>query len=376
MKKAVVLLMGLSLLMSMLAGCGKKEVVEEVATTEAATTEAAVEETTAATEVEASGEPTELVISTWGYNEDLLRKNLFGPFEEANNVKIILEVGNNSDRLNKIRTITNSEIDLIFLAEDFAIQGIAEGLFETIDRNNIPNVADIYELAQMPNGVEYGPAYTLNRTGIIYDSAMVDSPVTSWADLWKPEFENNMSIPEITTTAGPAMVIIGGVVQGVDSLTDSDAAFTKLSELKPNLVKTYSKSSELVNMFTQGEIVIGVAQDFAFGGIKAALPTAEWVNPSEGAFANFNTINIIKGSKNKELAEKFINWCLSEEVQRANALDKIDSPVNVKVVLTDEEAAGLTYGDALINSLKSIDGGKVNEVKADWIDKWNREISN
>lgn len=372
MKKWGLIMMVMVLVFTSLVGCTPAEEPEATEPEEITDTVEEVE----AEPVEEAAEPIELVISTWGYNEDLLRKNLFSPFEEANNVKIILEVGNNSDRLNKIRTMENSSVDLIFLAESFAIQGIEEGLFEEIDRANIPNVENIYEMAQAPDGEAYGPAYTLNRTGIIYDTEAVDLAVASWSDLWDASFENNAAIPEITTTAGPAMVVAAGSVSGVDAFDATDVAFEKLVELKPNLVKTYSRSSELVNMFAQGEIVIGVAQDFAYGRIKEAIPSAEWVNPTEGAFANLNTINIVKGSKNKELAEKFIDWCLSEEVQKANALDKIDSPVNVNVVLTEEEAAGLTYGVELIESLKVIDLSKVNAAKDAWIDKWNREISN
>ena len=381
MKKFIILLLTLVMTTALFAGCGKEETpVAETPTTTAkadeATTETA-ETTEAAAETEAMpSEPTELVISTWGYNEDLLRKNVFEPFEAANNVTIILETGNNSDRLNKIRTIENSQIDLIFLAESFAIQGIEEGLFAELNKDNIPNIANIYEMAQSPDGAAYGPAYTLNRTGIIYDTASVDIEVTSWNDLWNSVFENNSAIPEITTTAGPAMVTIAADVANVDAFADTDATFVKLAEIKPNLVKTYGRSSELVNMFAQGEIIVGVAQDFAYGRIKEAVPTAEWVNPVEGAFANLNTINVIKGSEHQEMAEKFIDWMLSEEVQKANALDKIDSPINVNVMLTDEEAAGLTYGTELIASLKVLDLAKVNAAMDTWIDKWNREISN
>lgn len=361
MKKLLAMLLVLGVVSSAFVGCAKKE-------------EPKVEGEVV--EVTETAEATELVVSTWGYNEDVLRKNVFTPFEEANNVKIILEVGNNSDRLNKIRTMENSSVDVIFLAEGFAIEGIKEGLFETIDRSNIPNLENIYALAQAPHGMEYGPAYTLNRTGIIYDTAAVDFEITSWTDLWNAELESNISIPEITTTAGPAMVIAAGEFAGTPALENSDAAFAKLSEIKPNLVKTYGRSSDLVNMFIQGEVVAGVAQDFAFGKIKEAIPTAEWVNPSEGAFANLNTINIIKGSENKELGEKLINFWLSEEVQKANALDKVDSPINVNVKLTDEEAKGLTYGTELIESLKAVEWDKINEVKSTWIDRWNREVSN
>ncbi|WP_432405778.1 ABC transporter substrate-binding protein [Wukongibacter sp. M2B1] len=367
--KKLCLAMVLVLMFSfLLMGCTKEEPVKQEEPKSEASNNESVDNKT--------DEPTEFVVSTWGYNEDKLRKNIFEPFEKANNVKIVLEVGNNADRLNKIRVSENSKIDVIFLANSFAIQGVSEGLFEEINRDNIPNLNQIYDLAKAPLGEKYGPAYTLNRTGIVYDSDMVDKKIESWKDLWNKEFESNASIPEITTTAGPSMVIMAANTVGADALEDSDKAFEALGKLKPNLVKTYGKSSEIVNMFAQGEIAVAAVQDFAFGRIKDAVPTAEWVDPQDGAFANLNTINIVKGTKNKEIAEKFIDWCLSEEVQKANAIDKVDSPVNVNVKLSEEEAEGLTYGKELINSLKVVDWVKVNELKTDWIDRWNREVIN
>ena len=54
-----------------------------------------------------------LVISTWGFNGDLLEEHLFAPFEAANNVEIVLETGNNADRLNKVQVRGGSEVDVI-----------------------------------------------------------------------------------------------------------------------------------------------------------------------------------------------------------------------------------------------------------------------
>ena len=74
-----------------------------------------------------------LVISTWGLSEDLLNENVFKPFEEKYGVDVVLEIGNNSERLTKLQNNPNSNVDLIYLAESFAEQGIEAGLFEEID---------------------------------------------------------------------------------------------------------------------------------------------------------------------------------------------------------------------------------------------------
>lgn len=321
----------------------------------------------------ASDEPTRLVLSTWGFNEDLLREHIYEPFEEEHNVEIVLEVGNNSDRLNKLRLGTG-EIDLIQLAEGFAVQAIEEGLFEEIDRSNIPNIENLYDVAKAPFGEEYGPAYTIGRYGLMYDSEAED-PVTSWEDLWRDDLNNRVIIPDITTTAGPFLPFIVADLEGLDVEDDIDAIFDRMAEIRPNLVKIYTGSAEVVNMLTQGEATVVAGQDFSYGQVLEGLPTAEWVDPEEGAYAIVNTTNVVKGSENKELAEKFINWMLDEEVQKSLAIDKVDSPANRNVVLTEEEAEGLTYGADVIESLVLADWMYINEVQDEWIDRWNREIS-
>ncbi len=322
-----------------------------------------------------SKDTVKLVVSTWGYNEDKLRKNVFEPFEKANNCKIVLEVGDNSERLNKLKTAQSGQIDVIFLADSYSMEGIQQGLFEKINKDNVPNLKNIYDVAKSTMGDGYGPAYTINRTGIIYDSKAISKPITSWKDLWSADFKGKISIPEITSTAGPALMQTAADKAGTSLDAGLDKAFTEITALKPNVVKTYSKSSDFVNMFTQGEIVVGVGQDFVFGKIKQAIPTAKWAELTDGNYANLNTINIVKGSKNKELGEKLINFWLSEQVQKADAIDKIDSPVNTNVTLTDKEAEGLTYGKNVINNLKVIDWKKYNSIKTNIIDKWNKGLS-
>ncbi|HYH03248.1 MAG TPA: ABC transporter substrate-binding protein [Bacillota bacterium] len=324
----------------------------------------------------AANEPRTLVVSTWGYNEDKFRKNVFAPFEKENNVKIILEVGNNSERLNKLKMMKNSPVDVICLAESFALDGAKAGIFEKINAKKLPNLKYLYDVAKNPVKQGYGPAYTMNRTGIIYDSKVVTKPIKSWADLWRADLKQKITIPDLTITAGPAMIHAGAVKGRADFTKNDGAAFKQLTALKPNVVKIYTKSSDLNNMFIQKEVSVGIGLDFAFPKIKEAIPTAVFVDPKEGSIANRNTINIVKGSKNVDLAYKLIDWWLSEKVQTANALDKLDSPVNKKVVLTEQEAVGLTYGDKVFKKMKTLNFDYINGVMPKWLMRWNEEVAN
>ncbi|MGL5352466.1 MAG: ABC transporter substrate-binding protein [Clostridium sp.] len=312
-----------------------------------------------------------LVISTWGLNEDLLWENLFTPFAKEHGVEIVLEIGNNSERLTKMKNNPNTNIDITYLAESFAEQGIEAGIFEELDYSKIPNAEKLNEKAQTTVENGFGPAYTLNSVGIVVDpSAGIE--IKTWEDLWKPELAGKIAIPDVTTTNGAAMMSIAAEKCGkaIDS-DEGQGAFKELESLKPNVVKTYSKSSDLANMFSSGEIVAAVAADFAYGTIAKAKPEVSYVIPESGTYLNFNTININKNSKNKELAYEFINYALSAEVQERTAKALSESPVNTEVKLSAEEATNLTYGEVVDNA-KVIDFKFVNKMMSSWIDTWNR----
>lgn len=353
---------GLALaLTSMLAACGSNNAATNNTGTNA----------TAAPESAASGEPTELVVSTWGFSEDFFKASVYAPFEKEHNVKIVVEIGNNAERLNKIRQ-GSSDVDVVYLSDYYAQQAINEGLFETIDSSKIPNLDNIYDIAKAPLGAEYGPAYTIGRLGIAYNPALVEGEVTSWSDLWS-KFDKNLTMPAITATAGPMVVDAASVAAG-NAEFNEDTAFTQLKELDNNVIKYYSQTSEYVNMFGQEEIAGGPIMEMYFKDLQAAVPDAKFVAPTEGAYAVMNTVNVVKGTDNKELAEAFINWQLSDEVQEASAKAKVDSPVSMNVMLTPEEAVGVTYGADVIGQLRKLDMSFVNEHITEWTDRFNREI--
>ncbi|MBA9025123.1 ABC transporter substrate-binding protein [Peribacillus huizhouensis] len=322
---------------------------------------------------DSSSKKEKLVISTWGFSEDFFREEVYKPFEKEHNVEIVLDTGNNADRLNKIRQ-GNSDVDVIYLSDYYAEQGIQDGLFEKLDHSVIPNVENIYEMAKAPLGKDYGPAYTIAQFGIAYNPDEVKKPITSWADLWNKDIGGVITIPGITSTTGPMFLDAASKVSGNTEFNE-DAAFTKLKELMPNVLKEYGQTSEFVNMFAQGEIAGGPIMEMYFAQLQEAVPNAKFVSPKEGGYAVMNTVNIVKDSDQKELSEEFINYLLSKEVQEKSAKAKIDSPVNTKVQLSEEDAKGLTYGEDVINSLNILDMKYVNKNSKQWIDRWNKELA-
>ena len=311
-----------------------------------------------------------LTISWWGFNGDKLNANLIEPFKKKCGCEVAFETGNNADRLNKIKIRSGGGVDVAYFTDAYSQIGVEEGLFQPVDRSKLPNLEGLYDIAKAPQG-DYGPAYTIGRVGIIYDSAKVKAPITSWNDLWREDMKAQLSLPGITTTSGPMMVVVAGQHAGVDAFADPDATFKAIEELKPNVVKNYNTGSELVNLFSTGEISAAVAQDFTLAQIRQAVPTAAWAELSDGDIATLNTVNIPKGAANVDLAHEFINFILDPAVQQVQAEQGVDAPVATSVKLTPEQAALWTYGADQVSKLKTLDYPKLNAAKTDWIDRWN-----
>jgi putative spermidine/putrescine transport system substrate-binding protein len=167
------------------------------------------------------------------------------------------------------------------------------------------------------------------------------------------------------------VVLKAGDHAGVDAYADADGAFKALEELKPNVVKNYNTGSEMINLFSTGEISAAIAQDFTLAQIQAAVPTTVWADLSEGSIATLNTVNIPTGAAEPELAYQFINFILSPEIQQQLAEQGVDAPVNTAVKLEPEQAALWTYGADVIAGLQRVDYTKLNAAKSGWIDRWN-----
>ena len=386
MKKRVLSVVLAATMAASLTACGSSS--DSAATTAAATTAAATEAATtaAATKAEApseaekeasntaSFEGQELRISTFAFNAELLQKNVYEPFEAATGAKLIVEGGKNAERATKVKESPDN-YDIIIIGDSFVADLIQDGIIDTVDSSKITNLDAVYDKAKAPMGEEYGPAYTFNRLGIVYDKATCPIEITSWEDLFNPELEGSIAIPDITTTTGPLFYYGIAKMAGLTPGQDDEAIFAKLEELKPNVMKTYTSANDTITMLNQGEISVAVLLDYVYTTAKSASEDYVWVDPAEGVYSGFNMVNIVKGCKNRELAEAFLDFYISKDVQLAEALDGVDSPVRTDVELTPEQSANFTYGKDVIDGLLIPDWSVIVDNKADWTAKWNELFS-
>lgn len=381
MKK--ILAMAICGTMILTAGCGGSKTPDTTtAPADTKATEGAAEAgSEAGDETETAGESAagavtggKMVLSTFGLSEDVSIADIYKPFTEQTGIELITDVGGASDRYAKLSANPNLEVDIVELSQSFAARGVEEGLFEAIDYSKVPNMEELIPAAKTV-AEELGCApYVINSMGIIYNPEAVGYEITSFDDLWNADLEYSIAIPDITTTFGPAMVYVASDHKGVDITTDDGAAaFEALNELKPNVVKTYAKSSDLANMFASGEITAAVVGDFAVPVISEANPDVVYFAPN-GTYANFNVLCVNKNAPNKDQAHEYINYRLNAELQKKTAGSLNEAPTNGNVELTAEETGNMTYGEVAENA-KALDYSFVNPILESWIDQWNRILN-
>src|ERR1019366_5366117 len=110
-----------------------------------------------------------LVLSAFGVSQDLLRKDLYAPFEAKCGCKIVVDVGNSADRVAKIEARkANPEVDIAVLADYNALEAAQKDLIEPIDVTKLSNYDKLFDIAKDPLGNKMAIGYTYYATSIVY----------------------------------------------------------------------------------------------------------------------------------------------------------------------------------------------------------------
>ncbi len=307
-------------------------------------------------DTEKSSEPRVLVVSTWDYDVEALQEFLFTPFEEEHNVIIELDLGRDGDRYTKLlNEIDITEIDVFLATQATTQKGVKDGLFEKMNKSELENFDNLFDLAKNPNGTDYGIFYTVNRLKVAGKS---ENLPTTWEEIFADN-SSKVAIPHMTTTFGPMVLYGAGDVSG-----DASANITTIE----NWVAS-GKVDAFVSTFSTRKAVINGEYDYALLPGYGYTPDLKW-GDLDKVLLNGNAVNIVKGSKNKDLAMLFIDFLLSEEVQNESLDRGIDSPANMNVTFEADQELSKTnlasFPDAILTDIDLI-----NENRAAWVTKWN-----
>src|SRR5262245_53404089 len=239
-------------------------------------------------------------------------------------------------------------------------QAVEAGLVEAkLDPTKIPNLKDVYAYAISDKIV--GVSAFTSAIGFGYRTDKGLAKPTSWKDLADSKFagaRGSYIIP--INSLGQMHLMMLGKVYG-SGLTDLDAAFKALEQLKP--IKMYDFTGQMEKALLSAEVVIGVLHDSGIYRYDGQNQPIAFAAPSEGVLALEQVFTVTPGSKVKELAYAYIDFMLRPDIQKPLAEAVWYSPSNKKVKLDAKYDAKLYNTEAKVAQLIQVDWKWYNERK-------------
>lgn len=212
----------------------------------------------------------------------------------------------------------------VVIPSDYMIARMSnEELLLPLNFDNIPNyqyIDDTFKGLYYDPENKYTVPYAYGIVGVIYDANVVDSAdAKDWDLMWNEKYSGKIvQFNNSRDAFGTAMYKLGIDVNSTDK-ADWDKAYEELLTQRP-LVYSYVMD-EIYNMMESGEASIGAyyAGDyFTMVDAQAEHVDLQFYYPERTNFY-IDAMCIPSCAQNKELAEIFINYMLSEEPAIANA---------------------------------------------------------
>ena len=246
-------------------------------------------------------------------------------YEETYGQKVTVNYStyaSNEDMYNKISSGAVS-YDVI-IPSDYMIAKMAEeNLLHPLNFENIPNyqyIDDAFKGLYYDPQNQYSVPYTYGIVGVIYDANVVDeADIGGWELMWNEKYSGRIvQFNNPRDAFGTAQYKLGLNVNSSDKVM-WDLAYGEMLAQRP-LVYSYVMD-EIFNMMESGEAAIGAyyAGDyFTMVDAQAENVDLQFYYPEQTNFY-VDAMCIPSCAQNKELAEIFINYMLSEEAAVANA---------------------------------------------------------
>lgn len=177
-----------------------------------------------------------LTIFTWA---DYLPEDVVRAFEDEYGVRVQHDTfATAEEMLARLEDGGLGRFDLI-VADDYLIEVmIAHGLLERLDHGRIPNLRHVGQRFLKPPfdpANEYSLPLLWGTTGIAYHQGLVPEPITSWADLWKPDLAGKIIMPDDSReVVGAALQMLGYSKNDTDTAHLREAR-DRLLELAPRV---------------------------------------------------------------------------------------------------------------------------------------------
>ena len=257
-------------------------------------------------------------VCSWG---EYIDESLIQQFEEATGIEVNYQTSPSNEELYSSLTLGGTSYDVIVPSDYMISQLIEEDMLQPLDYDKIPNfskIADRFKnLSYDPENL-YTVPYTWGTLGIIYNSTMVDQPITSWDAMFDPQYADQvLMINNSRDALGIALMDLGYSVN-TDSEEELRAAYDLLAEAKKAGVYQAWVMDEVFDKMEAGEAAVAT---YYAGDYLSMLENNEdlvYVVPEEGSNWFVDAMCILKNAENVDEAHEWINFMASTDASLKN----------------------------------------------------------
>ena len=218
----------------------------------------------------------------------------------------------------------------IIVPSDYMIERLIEkDLLYELDHSSFENLGNLRPEFFGPDakfdyydeGNKYSVPYFYGMIGIMYNTSMVDEnedDIGSWALMWDEDYTGNiLQFNNSRDAFGTAQYYLGYDVNSNSSEEWQEAL--ELLKAQKKIVQGYVMD-EIFNKMENGSAAIAAYYAGDFLTMYESNEDLEFFYPEEGTNLYVDAMCIPKSSQNKEIAERYIDFMLTEEPAVENAL--------------------------------------------------------
>jgi thiamine transport system substrate-binding protein len=361
----------------LLAGCASPGTATQTLPTQAQTEAPSGTATQAApTSATQAGEPTLYVMT---HDSFAASKDVIQSFEQANHAKVqFIASGDAGTALNKAILSKNNPIADVFYGVDntFLSRALQEGIYEPYNSPLLQDIPDVYKLDPQNRAlpVDYGDVCPN------YDKAYFQQknlpPPQNLEDLLKPEYKG-LLVVENPATSSPGLAFLLATIGhfGVNGYLDYWKGLVKNDVLVVNSWET-AYNTDFTRAGGTRPIVISYDSSPAFEVLYASSPVSEAptgvITQNESCFRQIEFVGILKGTQQRALAEKWVDFMLSTQFQEDMPLQMFVFPVNKNAKLNE------TFTRYLVTpqKLAQVSPDEIAANRDQWIQAWTQAVLN
>ena len=268
----------------------------------------------------------QLYVYNWG---EYIDESVIEEFEEETGIEVVYDLFETNEEMYPVIEAGAVRYDVV-CPSDYMIQKMAEnGLLAEINFDNIPNLSQIDPIylersKSFDPENKYSVPYTWGTVGILYNTERIKElgvpAPTKWSDLWDERYRGEILMQDSVRDAFMVALKMRGYSMNSTDPEELAQARDLLIQQKP-LVQAYVVD-QVRDKMIGGEAAVGVIYSGEMLYIQeesaGADFTLEYVVPEEGTNIWIDSWVIPANARNKENAEKWINFLCRPDIAKKN----------------------------------------------------------